>query len=71
MTTTSANRFKQVEISPNSEQTQVFQTGSVLRSGSNFVSGPKLSIKLDDKNFLLWNQQVKGVILTHTIFTDY
>jgi histone deacetylase 1/2 len=28
---------------------------------------PKLSIKLDDKNFLLWHQQVEGVIISHKL----
>ncbi|KAI5399274.1 hypothetical protein KIW84_064587 [Lathyrus oleraceus] len=28
---------------------------------------PKLSIKLQEKNFLLWNQQVEGVILSHKL----
>lgn len=63
MTTTCATN----EVIPDSDQTQVFQSGSTLHSGSNFVTGPKLSIKLDDKNFLLWNQQVKGVILTYNL----
>lgn len=53
------------QVIPDSIQTQVFQTASSLNFCSNFITGSKLSIKLDDKNFLLWNQQVEGVILTH------
>lgn len=63
MATTSATN----EINPDSEQTQVLQIGSTLHSSSNFVSRPKLSIKLDDTIFLLWNQKVEGVILTHNL----
>src|SRR3954468_19974016 len=29
--------------------------------------GPKLSIKLQETNFILWNQQVEGVILSHKL----
>jgi hypothetical protein len=28
---------------------------------------PKLSIKLDEKNYLLWHQQVEGVIISHKL----
>src|ERR1043165_2122062 len=33
----------------------------------HIVFGPKLSIKLQEKNFLLWNQQVEGIILSHKL----
>ena len=37
-----------------------------VSSSSNSFS-PKLSIKLQEKNLLLWNQQVEGVILSHKL----
>ncbi|WJX88788.1 hypothetical protein P8452_70836 [Trifolium repens] len=41
-------------------------SSSATASGTvHFV--PKLSIKLDEKNFLLWNQQVEGVIISHKL----
>lgn len=49
------------------DQPQVFHTTHTFQSHSNFITGPKLSIKLDEKNFLIWNQQVEGVILTHNL----
>ncbi|PNX63257.1 retrovirus-related Pol polyprotein from transposon TNT 1-94, partial [Trifolium pratense] len=42
--------------------------GSSSGNNSGVVNfAPKLSIKLDDKNFLLWNQQVEGVILSNKL----
>ncbi|KAK2414066.1 hypothetical protein QL285_036702 [Trifolium repens] len=42
--------------------------GDSTANPSGTVSfAPKLSIKLDDKNFLLWNQQVEGVIISHKL----
>lgn len=39
-----------------------------VNSGSSSTSfAPTLSIKLDDKNFLLWNQQVEGVIASQKL----
>lgn len=34
---------------------------------SRFLIGSKLSIKLDDQNFLLWNQQMEEVITSHKL----
>ncbi|KAK2402858.1 hypothetical protein QL285_052344 [Trifolium repens] len=46
----------------------LFTGGSSSGNTSGTVNfAPKLSIKLDDKNFLLWNQQVEGVILSHKL----
>lgn len=45
----------------------VFQATIGSSSSSHFATGPKLSIKLDDKNFLLWNQQVEGVVKMHKL----
>ncbi|KAI5438360.1 hypothetical protein KIW84_024196 [Lathyrus oleraceus] len=36
-------------------------------SNSNNTFGRKLSIKLQDNNYLLWNQQVEGIILTQNM----
>ncbi|MCI34606.1 retrovirus-related Pol polyprotein from transposon TNT 1-94, partial [Trifolium medium] len=45
-----------------------FIGGSHSGNSSGTVTfAPKLSIKLDDKNFLLWNQQVEGVIISHKL----
>jgi histone deacetylase 1/2 len=42
--------------------------GSSSANASGTVHfAPKLSIKLDEKNFLLWNQQVEGVIISHKL----
>lgn len=42
--------------------------GNGARSNSTMFSfAPSLSIKLDDKNFLLWSQQVEGVIASHKL----
>ncbi|CAI8596383.1 unnamed protein product [Vicia faba] len=39
-------------------------SSSFFTPNSNNTYGPKLSIQLKDNNYLLWNQQVEGVILT-------
>lgn len=49
-------------------QTSSHDVASFFGSSSSSPSfGPKLSIKLQDDNYLLWNQQVKGVILSHKL----
>lgn len=43
--------------------------GITSDSSSSHYFGPKLSIKLqDNNNYLIWNQQVKGVILTQRVY---
>ncbi|KAI5398940.1 hypothetical protein KIW84_064351 [Lathyrus oleraceus] len=37
-------------------------------SSSKNTFAPKLSIKLQEKNFLLWNQQVEGVNISHKLY---
>lgn len=49
-----------------SHTASIFQANGASQT-SSFVTGPKLSIKLDDKNFLIWNQQVEGVVATHKL----
>lgn len=36
-------------------------------TGSANTFAPKLLIKLQESNFMLWNQQVKGVILSYKL----
>src|SRR4051812_35257942 len=45
----------------------VTQLSPFANSSNHSVFGPKLSIKLQEKNFLLWNQQVEGIILAHKL----
>jgi hypothetical protein len=40
---------------------------SEAHSSGTVHFAPKLSIKLDDKNLLLWHQQVEGVIISHKL----
>src|SRR3954471_20230895 len=41
--------------------------GSFPNSINYSVFGPKLSIKIHENNFLLWNQQFEGIILSHKL----
>ncbi|CAI8604343.1 unnamed protein product [Vicia faba] len=50
-----------------SQQEPQSQPSLFLNSTNHNVFGPKLSIKLQENNFLLWNQQVKGIILSHKL----
>lgn len=36
--------------------------GNLSNTSHSLIAAPKLLIKLEDKNFLLWNQQVEGII---------
>jgi hypothetical protein len=46
----------------------LFTGGSSTNNTSSTVNfAPKLSIKLNDKNFLLWNQQLEGVIVSQKL----
>lgn len=40
---------------------------SIFDSSSTHYFGPKFSIKLRENNYLIWNQQVGGVILTYRV----
>jgi histone deacetylase 1/2 len=40
---------------------------STANNSGTISFAPKLSIKLNEKNFLLWNQQVEGVIISHKL----
>lgn len=42
-------------------------TSIMMHSHSDNTFAPKLSIKLQENNFLFWNQQVDGVILSHKL----
>ena len=46
---------------------QELQTSFASFSTGNNRFGPRLSIKLQENNFLLWNQQVEGIILSHKL----
>lgn len=48
-----------------SAHASVYQGASKSNCTHQFISGPKLSIKLDDKKFLPWNQKVEGVVKMH------
>lgn len=45
----------------------IFQTSNSTNS-LQFAPGTKLSIKLDEQNILLWNQEIEGVITTHKLY---
>lgn len=42
-------------------------TGAAAASNMPISFAHPLSMKLDDKNFLLWNQQVAAVIIAHKL----
>lgn len=44
-------------------------TSTMVLSGSTNNFAPKLSIKLQETNFLIYNQQVEGVNLSHKLHT--
>lgn len=45
----------------------VFAIGGTSSNSSHGFHTPKLTIKLDDKNFLMWNQQVTGIITSYKL----
>lgn len=42
-------------------------TSSMVHTSSGNAFSPKLSIKLQENNFVLWNQQVEHVVLSHNL----
>lgn len=42
-------------------------TSTMVHSSSGNTFAPKLSMKLQENNFLMWNQHIEGVILSHKL----
>lgn len=64
-TTTNLENLSQNVPTENQELQVTMKTIGFSSSLNSFA--PKLLIKLQEKNFLLWNQQVEGVIISHKL----
>lgn len=56
-----------VQSLPPAVQNSQIATSQSLFSGASNTFGPNLFIKLQDNNFLSWNQQVEEFILSHKL----
>lgn len=62
-----ADQESNMENTQNMVRSSQVTASIMVHSSSGNMFALKLSIKLQEKNFLLWNKQVEGVILSHKL----